>query len=116
MSDWLLFDRKNHCQRPGNIVLKLWSVTADGTAVNLRTFEILGCNFNGTYDQMKPSFVHPTTGEDVFAILDPCHMIKLARNALAQLGSFMDAEGNVVKWSHIEELQHLQIQEGLNLG
>ena len=30
--------------------LKVWSVTADGTAVNLRTFEILGCKLSGTYD------------------------------------------------------------------
>ena len=79
--------------------LKVWSVTADGTAVNLHTFEILGCNFKGTYDEMQSSFIHPTTGEDVFAILDPCHMLKLARNALAQLGSFMDGEGNIIKWT-----------------
>ena len=87
--------------------LKVWSVTADGTAVNLRTFEILGCNFKGTYDEMQSSFIHPTTGEDVFAILDPCHMLKLARNALAQLGSIMDGEGNIIKWSYIQQLQNL---------
>jgi hypothetical protein len=33
--------------------LKVWSVTADGTAVNLRTFEILGCKLSDTYDEMK---------------------------------------------------------------
>jgi hypothetical protein len=96
--------------------LKVWSVTADGTAVNIRTFEILGCKFNGTYDEMQSSFIHPSTGEDVFAILDPCHMLKLARNALAQLGSFMDGEGNIIKWSHVEQLQNLQMEEGLNLA
>ena len=48
--------------------LKVWSVTADGTSVNLSTFEILGCKFDGTYDNIKTSFTH---GEDVFAILDP---------------------------------------------
>ena len=96
--------------------LKLWSVKADGTAVNLCTFEILGCSFTGTYDEMQSSFPHPTTGEDVFAILDPSHMLKLARNALAQLGSFVDSEGNDIKWSHIEHLQNLQVKEGLNLA
>ena len=70
-------------------------MTGDGTAVNLRTFEILGCKFNGSYDEMQSSFIYPTTGEDVFAILDPCHMHKLARNELAQLSSFMDGEGNI---------------------
>ena len=96
--------------------LKVWSVTADGTAVNLRTFEILGCNFNGSYNEMTTSIIHPTTGEEVFIILDPCHMLKLARNALAHLGTIVDAEGNAIRWQHIEELQKLQELEGLNLG
>ena len=96
--------------------LKVWSVTADGTAVNLRTFQILGCKFNGSYDEMQSSFIHPTTGEGVFAIFDPCHMLKLARNSLAQLGSFMDGEGNIIKWDYIVQLQNLQTEEGLNMA
>ena len=99
-----------------NAGLKVWSVTADGTAVNLKTFEILGCTFDGTYNDMKTSFINPTTGEEVFAILDPCHMLKLARNALAKLGSFVDGEGNTIKWEYLQELQKLQETEGLNLG
>jgi hypothetical protein len=34
---------------------------------------------------MTTSIIHPTTGEEVFIILDPCHMLKLARNALGPL-------------------------------
>ena len=82
--------------------LKVWSVTADGTAVNLRTFEILGCSFNGSYNEMTTSIIHPTTGEEVFIILDPCHMLKLARNALAHLGTIVDGEGNAIRWHHIQ--------------
>jgi hypothetical protein len=96
--------------------LKVWSVTADGTAVNLRTFEILGCKLSGTYDEMKTSFKHPKTGEDVYIILDPCHMLKLTRNALGHLGSFIECDGNPIKWHYIEELHELQQQEGLNLA
>jgi hypothetical protein len=96
--------------------LKVWSVTADGTSVNLRTFEILGCNFAGTYNEIKSSFIHPTTGEEIFVILDPCHMLKLARNALGKLQSFVDDEGNIIKWKHIEDLQKLQEYEGLKLA
>ena len=96
--------------------LKVWSVTADGTAVNLRTFELLGCNFDGSYDQMTTSIIHPTTGEQVFIILDPCHMLKLARNALAHLGTIVDGDGNMIKWHHIEKLEKLQEVEGLNLA
>ena len=91
-------------------------MTADGTAVNLRTFELLGCNFDGSYDKMTTSIIHPTTGENVFIILDPCHMLKLARNALAHLGTIVDGDGNLIRWQHIEELKKLQEVEGLNLG
>ena len=80
--------------------LKVWSVTADGTAVNIKTFELLGCKFVANYDDMVTSFKHPTTSEEVFAILDPCHMLKLARNALEAYGSFVDGNGNTIKWQH----------------
>ena len=96
--------------------LKVWCVTADGTAVNIKTFELLGCKFVANYDDMVTSFKHPTTSEEVFAILDPCHMLKLARNALEAYGSFVDGNGNKIKWQHIKELQKLQENEGLTLG
>ena len=99
--------------------LKVWSVTADGTAVNLRTFELLGCNFDGSYDKMTTSIIHPsdpTTGENVFIILDPCHMLKFTRNALAHLGTIVDGDENLIRWQHIEEPQKLQEVERLNLG
>ena len=35
-------------EKPTKAALKVWSFTADGTTVNLHTFEILGCNFKGT--------------------------------------------------------------------
>ncbi|CAB4001495.1 THAP domain-containing 9 [Paramuricea clavata] len=73
--------------------LKVWSITADGTSVNLSNFRKLGCQFGTTYDTIDPKFKHPTTGEDVFVVTDPCHMLKLARNAFAHLGTIIDNEG-----------------------
>ena len=52
--------------------LKGWSVTADDTAVNLRTFEILSCSFNDSYDEITTSIIHPTTGEEVSIIPATC--------------------------------------------
>ena len=43
-------------------------------------------------------------------------MLKLARNALADLGSFVDCEGRSVRWKDIKDLQNLQEKAGLNLG
>ena len=95
--------------------LKVWSVTADGTVVNLNTFETFGCDFSGTYNDMKTSFSHPTTGENVYANCYPCHMLKLARNALADYGSFVDCKGQSVRWKDIKDLKNLQQSAGLNL-
>ena len=51
---------------------------------------------------MKTSFKHPTSREDVYIILDPCHMLKLACNALGHLGSFVDGDRNRIKWQYIK--------------
>jgi hypothetical protein len=32
------------------------------------------------------------------------------------MGSFIDGDGNIIRWKHIEELQNIQEQEGLNLA
>ena len=96
--------------------LKVWSVTADGTSVNLSSFRQLGCQFGTTYDTTVPKFQHPTTGEDVFVIADPCHMLKLARNALAHLGTIIDNEGEKIQWEYFQQLYILQEQKGLKMG
>ena len=66
-------------EKAANASLNVWSITADGTAVNHKTFELLGCKFAGPCDEFKTSFTHHSTGEEVFAICDPFHMLKLAR-------------------------------------
>ena len=61
-------------------------------------------------------FQHPTTGEDVFIIADPCHMLKLARNALAFLGTITDEEGQKIQWDYFQQLHMLQQEQGLKMG
>ena len=95
--------------------LRMWSVTADGTSVNLSTFRQLGCTFGTTYDTMVTKFKHPTQDYFVHVILDPCHMLKLARNALAKLSTFSDSNGGKVKWAYFQNLYAIQ-EKGLKLG
>ena len=75
--------------------LRIWAITADGTKVNISMFKELGCEF---------------------AILDPCHMLKLARNALAGMNSFVDSEGNIISWDFFSSLKQIQEDEGFNLA
>jgi len=67
-------------------------------------------------DNLKSFFKHPSTGENVYLILDPCHMLKLIRNSLAFKGAFVDNDINIIKWSYFTKLVELQEKEGLHLG
>lgn len=96
--------------------LRVWSITADGTSVNLCTFEQLGCIFGTKYDSMITKFKHPSRDYYVYVILDACHMLKLARNALGSIQSFYDEDGGEIQWSFFQQLYHLQEAEGFNLG
>jgi hypothetical protein len=96
--------------------LRVWSVTTDGTIVNISMFRELGCNFTTSLQTMITKFKHPTQDYFVYAVLDPCHMLKLARNALGHLGSFLDNDNNRIGWNFFSALNNIQESEGLNLA
>ena len=96
--------------------LRVWSVTTDGTSVNISMFRELGCNFTTSLQTMITKFKHPTQDYFVYAVLDPCHMLKLARNALGHLGSFLDNDNNRIGWNFFSALNNIQESEGLNLA
>ncbi|KAL6445162.1 hypothetical protein ACFW04_002207 [Cataglyphis niger] len=69
---------------------------SDGAACNLSIFKKLGASLD--IDNLKPFFTHPSTGKNVYIILDPCHMLKLIRNCLAFKDIFMDRDNNIINW------------------
>lgn len=91
------------------------SLTCDGAPANLAMLQELGCDFQHVGD-LKTTFRHPATQEPVAAFLDPCHMLKLVRNALAHKRYFIDHQGRTVSWEHIERLHTVQQKEGLHLA
>ena len=96
--------------------LRVWSITADGTSVNICTFTQLGCTFGTKYDSMVTKFKHPSQDYYVYVILDICHMLKLARNALGSIKSFYDKDGGEIQWSFFQQLYNLQEAEGFTLA
>ena len=52
-------------------------------------------------------------GQDIFVIVDVCHMLKLVRNTFAEWGLLIDGDGGKISWRYITELQKLQDNEGL---
>jgi hypothetical protein len=89
--------------------LCVWSITTGSISVNIKTFFELGCDFITTYDTMVTKFKHPIEDYYVYVMLDPCHMLKLARNALGTLKCFSDEEGNIIQWNFFQSLEKSRI-------
>ena len=118
-TNWILSDRQiiNAALTKASAVgLKVWCVTSDRTTTNIATFKALGCQFGNTYDSIQSKFKHPVTGEDVFIILDACHMLKLARKAPAFLGAFCSSNDEKIEWKFFEGFNFVREQEGFKLG
>ena len=79
-------------------------------------FKELGCEFGTVYDSFITKFRYPSKEYFVYAILDPCHMLKLSRNALAELNPFVNSEGNTISWDFFLKLNEIQEDEGFNLA
>ncbi|KAM7282446.1 uncharacterized protein ISCGN_002596 [Ixodes scapularis] len=90
---------------------KVVSLTCDGAPANLTMLRNLGCNFS--VDQLATTIRHPDTKEPVFAFLDPCHMLKLLRNALSDKHAFVDRDGGLIQWKFVEDLHDIQQKEGV---
>jgi hypothetical protein len=67
-------------------------------------------------NSLKTHFLHPCTREEVFVILDACHMIKLVRNALGEWLYFVNGDGKNIWWQFFDDLVSLQEEKGLHLA
>lgn len=89
------------------------SITSDGAQANIATYNKLGANIVGS--QMTPYFSHPCDKNiHVYCILDICHMLKLARNALAE--KKLKSKTGTINWDFIKALDKIQNSEKLKLA
>ena len=93
--------------------LDVHAVIFDGCSKNLATARGLGCNINA----FDGSFPHPSRPNKLlYVILDVCHMLKLARNALGDKGIFYVNGQPSIFWQLITELYNTQKDDVLHLG
>ncbi len=79
-----------------DISVQTKSITCDGPATNFSTLKSLGACFDP--ENLKCSIPHPSDQKiQVAIIFDPCHMIKLVRNALCDLGTIVNSQGKCIK-------------------
>lgn len=94
-----------------NVIVR--SVTCDGTQTNFRTLELLGCNFQKDGSPVT-HFKYPMRDSNVYAIMDPCHMLKLCRNSFAE--TEINSENGQISFKYIEQMNKLQEDEGLKFA
>lgn len=96
--------------------LRVCSLRFDGDASNCSAINKLGAKiFEEDYRKIKNFF--PCSSDEnrnIKIILDPCHMVKLGRNALADYKEFISDEGSI-KWDYIVKLHNLQKQLNFKL-
>lgn len=96
-----------------NVGVVVCAIVKDGNIVNISTDKKLGAN----YDADKPYFNNPfDKKKKVYVLLDPPHLLKLARNCLGNKLVIYNAENKEILWSFIENLVTLQMSENINLG
>ena len=89
------------------------AVIFDGASKNISMAEKLGCNIK----KLETSFPHPSkTNEKVHVILDICHMLKLARNAFADIKIFCTPSAEKISWEFVLALYRTQQKDVLNLA
>lgn len=81
------------------------SLTFDGTSTNFAMSSTIGASLS--YPNSKPWFTHPVSNEKVHLMLDPCHMIELIRNTLADWDELIHNEGSTIKWEYFKKMEVL---------
>lgn len=95
-----------------DVGIKVVSITCDGPVANFSMFTSLGCDI--VRNQDITSFESGNTR--IHAFIDPCHVIKLIRNAFGELRVFIESFGRKVDFKFFEELLELQEKQGLHLA
>ena len=89
------------------------AVIFDGASKNISMAEKLGCNIK----KLETSFPHPSkANEKVHVILDICHMLKLARNAFADIKIFCTPSGEKISWEYVLAMHRTQQKDVLNIA
>lgn len=89
------------------------ATTSDGAKTNISANSILGANFS----ENKPYFENPfKKGKMIYIIMDPPHMLKLARNCLGNKKTLYDSHNDQIEWKFLEDLVSLQISSNFNFG
>ena len=78
--------------------------------------EIFGCKLNDPNGKVDGKFKFAPYSHILFFNPDAPHMLKLARNALADLGILFFNGNEKLEWRYITMLNDIQLEEGLKFA
>lgn len=83
--------------------VRVMSLTFDGLSSNLTMCNLFGASFKR--DDFRPYFTLPNGERRIFIILDPSHMIKLARNCIGNNKILIGSNNSKIRWSYFVRLE-----------
>lgn len=82
--------------------VRLTSITFDGHISNPGACTSLGANMDIYSNEYDPSFY--IKGSRIHVLLDPSHMMKMARGAIGNTKTLYDGDNNPIKWEYFVNL------------
>lgn len=108
IGEWLIAEAKSVLLKTviteiSNTGAELINIAFDGLVTNFTTCKQFCASFN--MNEFRPFFPNPVGGRQIKIILDPCHMLKLARNCLENERFTYDGDGRKIELKHFESLE-----------
>ena len=75
-----------------------------------------GCKQGNILHGMNSTFPHDGYDYELYFTPDPPHMLKLARNALCEVGVLVGNQGKFIEWKFIQRLHEEQVKVGLKFA
>ena len=91
--------------------LRVIAPTFDSLHWNFKVGNNLGARLDAV--NLKTSFPHSITGNDVYIFLNPSNCLKLVCNTLGSKGSIFDANKHIIDWNYIPKLERTQQEQGV---
>lgn len=85
------------------------NISFDGHKTNPLLCELLGASFD--VHNPIPYIIDPLSENKIYLLFDPCHMLKLLRNALGDLNYIRDTARGKIKWVYFERLERIRTKD-----
>lgn len=92
--------------------VRVINISFDGLLSNITMCKLLGASFE--MDNFKPEFILPGQEQKTYIILDPSHMLKLARNCVGNHNLILE-NGEEIKWKYFQKLEEYRVIKGYTL-